>query len=63
MLSPVPGSGQCGWCKDRFGFSRQIVPQGADILLMKNEAALRALMQMKKLDITKLKEAADETLD
>jgi predicted 3-demethylubiquinone-9 3-methyltransferase (glyoxalase superfamily) len=39
------------------------VPQGADSLLMKNEAALRALMQMKKLDITKLKEAADETLD
>ena len=62
-LSHVPESEQCGWCKDRFGVSWQIVPKDADSLLMKNEATIRAFMQMKKLDIARLKEAAGEKPD
>ncbi|MDD4081672.1 MAG: VOC family protein [Eubacteriales bacterium] len=60
-LSHVPESEQCGWCKDRFGVSWQIVPRDAEALLMKNEATIRAFMQMKKLDIARLKEAAGGT--
>jgi len=53
----------CGWLKDKFGLSWQIVPT---ILpeLMKDVAkagkVMTAFMQMKKLDIEKLKEAAHE---
>lgn len=59
-LSHVPESEQCGWCKDRFGVSWQIVPRDADSLLMKNEATIRAFMGMKKLDLVRLQEAAGE---
>ncbi|NLG57956.1 MAG: VOC family protein [Clostridiales bacterium] len=59
-LSHVPESEQCGWCKDRFGVSWQIVPRDADSLLMKNEATIRAFMGMKKLDLAALKAAAGE---
>jgi predicted 3-demethylubiquinone-9 3-methyltransferase (glyoxalase superfamily) len=47
-LSSVPEAEQCGWCKDRFGLSWQIVP--ADMaVLMKRPQAFAKLMQMKKL--------------
>lgn len=57
-LSHVPESGQCGWCKDRFGLSWQIVPRDMDELIQ-TEAAVRAMMQMKKIDIAALKNAAE----
>ncbi|HZV70380.1 MAG TPA: VOC family protein [Saprospiraceae bacterium] len=56
---------QCGWCKDKFGISWQVVP---DILMKyhqdpdKAKAArvMEAMMKMKKIDIAKLKEAAGD---
>lgn len=49
-LSSVPESEQCGWCKDRFGLSWQIVPENIGEL-MKRPGAYSHLMQMKKLVI------------
>lgn len=49
-LSSVPESEQCGWCKDKFGLSWQIVPADMDELLQKPDAFAR-MMQMKKIVI------------
>jgi predicted 3-demethylubiquinone-9 3-methyltransferase (glyoxalase superfamily) len=48
---------QCGWLKDKFGLSWQIVPARLGALL-KHPKAMQALMQMKKLDIAELERAA-----
>jgi predicted 3-demethylubiquinone-9 3-methyltransferase (glyoxalase superfamily) len=55
-------SQQCGWLKDKFGASWQVVPTILPKLLMdpdhrKSERAMQALLKMKKLDIEKLKQA------
>jgi predicted 3-demethylubiquinone-9 3-methyltransferase (glyoxalase superfamily) len=48
---------QCGWLKDKYGLSWQIVPDSlAD--LMKHPKAVQAMMQMVKLDIATLENAA-----
>ncbi len=49
-LSAVPESEQCGWCKDRYGLSWQIVPENMDELMNKPDAFAK-LMEMKKLVI------------
>ena len=51
---------QCGWLKDRFGLSWQIVPHVLPGLMKEPNAGkiMGALMQMTKLDIAKLQEAA-----
>lgn len=49
-LSTVPESEQCGWCKDRFGLSWQIVPANMGELMQHPDAFAR-LMQMKKIVI------------
>lgn len=49
-LSSVPASEQCGWCKDKFGLSWQVVPQNMGEL-MKRPGAYAHMMQMKKLVI------------
>lgn len=49
-LSCAPESEQCGWCKDRFGLSWQIVPSDIDEL-MKKPGAYAKLMPMKKIII------------
>jgi predicted 3-demethylubiquinone-9 3-methyltransferase (glyoxalase superfamily) len=49
-LSSVPESEQCGWCKDRFGLSWQVVPENMGDL-MNRPGAFARLMQMKKLVI------------
>lgn len=63
-LSKVPESEQCGWCKDQFGLSWQIVPENIVQLMSPggsyNPAAFQAMMQMKKLDIAELQKAAAE---
>lgn len=56
---------QCGWLKDKFGLSWQIVPTILPELMKssdpkKSERVMKALMQMTKLDIAKLKEAAEQ---
>jgi predicted 3-demethylubiquinone-9 3-methyltransferase (glyoxalase superfamily) len=61
-LSAVPSSEQCGWLKDRFGVSWQIVPRAMDKMMQDaDEAGLaritQAFLPMKKLDIAKLEQA------
>jgi len=53
---------QCGWLRDRYGVSWQIVPAVLGGLLQDRDAekaagVMRAMLQMEKLDIAKLKEA------
>lgn len=50
---------QCGWLKDKFGLSWQVVPANIGELAGKPKA-MQALMQMKKLDIATLEQAARE---
>jgi predicted 3-demethylubiquinone-9 3-methyltransferase (glyoxalase superfamily) len=52
-LSAVPASEQCGWCKDRFGVSWQVVPANTSSL-MRTPAQVQAMMRMKKIDIAAL---------
>jgi predicted 3-demethylubiquinone-9 3-methyltransferase (glyoxalase superfamily) len=55
-----PKAQQCGWLKDKFGLSWQIVPSILPRLMDDKSRAGRvmsALMQMKKLDIKALEEA------
>lgn len=49
----------CGWLRDKFGLCWQIVPARLPELV-RNPNAMRALMQMKKLDIGALERAAKE---
>jgi predicted 3-demethylubiquinone-9 3-methyltransferase (glyoxalase superfamily) len=49
-LSSVPEAEQCGWCKDKFGVSWQIVPKNTEELL-KRPGAFARMMEMKKLVI------------
>ena len=56
--------GQCGWLEDKFGLSWQIVPNGflnmmSDSDPEKSKKAFQAMLQMQKLDLAKLKEAAE----
>ena len=52
---------QCGWLKDKFGLSWQIVPRGMAEMMSgdpaKAQRAFKAMLQMKKLDINELKRA------
>jgi predicted 3-demethylubiquinone-9 3-methyltransferase (glyoxalase superfamily) len=64
-LSADQKAEQCGWLKDKFGLSWQIVPTVMDEMLKdKNETQLarvtKAFLKMKKFDIAKLKEAYGE---
>lgn len=64
-LSAVPESEQCGWLKDKFGLSWQIVPRRMGELLSSPDrtkalAATRAMLRMKKLVIADLEKAYEE---
>ena len=48
---------QCGWLKDKFGLSWQIVPARLPELI-KHPKAMQAMLKMKKLDIAELQRAA-----
>lgn len=57
-------TGQCGWLKDRYGLSWQIVPTVLDSLAgssdrTRAQQAIDAMMTMDKLDIAALQEAYD----
>ena len=61
-LSAEPKAEQCGWLKDKFGLSWQIVPTAMDEMLRdKDESKLarvtEAFLKVKKFDIAKLREA------
>jgi predicted 3-demethylubiquinone-9 3-methyltransferase (glyoxalase superfamily) len=49
-LSKVPESEQCGWCKDQFGLSWQIVPENMAELMQKPDA-FKTLMDQHKIVI------------
>ena len=61
-LSAVPEAEQCGWCKDKYGLSWQIVPENMGELMAgpdgsQNPKAFQAMMQMKKIDVAALQNA------
>jgi predicted 3-demethylubiquinone-9 3-methyltransferase (glyoxalase superfamily) len=61
-LSEGGQKSRCGWLKDKFGLSWQVVPSGMTELLggkdpEGSKRAMLAMMQMDKLDIAKLREA------
>jgi predicted 3-demethylubiquinone-9 3-methyltransferase (glyoxalase superfamily) len=51
-LSKVPASEQCGWCKDQYGLSWQVVPKNMEEL-MQRPNAYEHMMEMKKIEIDK----------
>ena len=61
-LSAGGQEGQCGWLKDKFGLSWQIVPSVVPKLMTdpdpeKSKRVMEAIFQMKKIDIARLKQA------
>lgn len=63
-LSAVPESEQCGWVKDRYGLSWQIIPR-ALLRLMDDpdperaRRAMEAMLEMKRIDVAAAERAAD----
>jgi predicted 3-demethylubiquinone-9 3-methyltransferase (glyoxalase superfamily) len=56
---------QCGWLKDKYGVSWQIVPTVLGELLndpdpVKSKRVMKAMLQMNKIDIAKLKQAYEQ---
>lgn len=49
--------GRCGWLKDRFGLSWQIVPPNMPELIGGSPSAMQAMLKMDKLDIAELQRA------
>jgi predicted 3-demethylubiquinone-9 3-methyltransferase (glyoxalase superfamily) len=63
-LSAVPEAEQCGWVKDRFGVSWQIVPRQLIKLIgdadqARAKRAFEAMMPMKRIDIAAIERAAN----
>lgn len=57
---------ECGWCKDRWGFSWQITPRRLMELVTdpdhaKAKRAMEAMMTMAKIDIAKIEAAANQS--
>src|SRR5262249_21570265 len=64
-LSAGGGEVECGWLKDKFGLSWQIVPTALWELLSipdqeKSQRVMKTMLGMKKLDIRALRQAADK---
>jgi predicted 3-demethylubiquinone-9 3-methyltransferase (glyoxalase superfamily) len=64
LLSDGGEEGRCGWLKDRFGLSWQVVPVGLVNLLTdpdpgRAQRAMQAMLGMSKLDLTAMRAAAD----
>jgi len=63
-LSAGGRADQCGWLQDKYGLSWQIIPTALGRMLNDNDAkkanaAMRAMLQMKKIDIQGLQQAYD----
>ncbi len=64
-LSEGGQESQCGWLKDKYGLSWQIIPTALPELLKdkdpeKSKKVMKAMFQMKKIDLIILKQAAQE---
>lgn len=57
-LSAGGSESQCGWLKDKFGLSWQIVPARLPELI-KHPKAMQAMLRMKKLDVAELERASN----
>lgn len=60
-----PTAQQCGWLKDKFGISWQVVPEGMEKLLNnpdkeKANKGMQAVMRMKKFNLNALREAVNK---
>jgi len=56
--------GQCGWCKDRFGVSWQLIPNALMELAgdkdpERGQRVMQAMLQMTKIEIAELQRARD----
>jgi predicted 3-demethylubiquinone-9 3-methyltransferase (glyoxalase superfamily) len=65
-LSEGGEPGPCGWLKDKYGVSWQVIPTVLNELLSdpdkeKSQRAMKAMLEMGKIDIAALKKAADQT--
>lgn len=63
-LSAVPEAEQCGWVKDKYGLSWQVVPRRMLQLLAdpdhaRAKRAMEAMLQMKRIDIAAVERAAE----
>ena len=64
-LSEGGEKGQCGWLKDKYGVSWQIVPSILGKMMLdknaeKTEKVMKAMLQMNKIDIKTLKQAYEQ---
>jgi predicted 3-demethylubiquinone-9 3-methyltransferase (glyoxalase superfamily) len=64
-LSAGGAEGQCGWLKDKYGLSWQVIPDVLGELLQDKDAGkasrvMQAMLQMRKIDIAKLKQAYEQ---
>lgn len=58
--------GPCGWCKDRFGISWQVIPReleelSGDYSTAANQRVCQAMLRMGKIDVAELQRAYDGT--
>jgi len=63
-LSEGGEKGQCGWLKDRFGFSWQVFPDELDDLVfdpdpVRAERAMRSMLTMTRIDLSEVRRAMD----
>jgi predicted 3-demethylubiquinone-9 3-methyltransferase (glyoxalase superfamily) len=59
-----PNAQQCGWLKDKFGLSWQVVPEGMEAMMNDSESpeaqrAMSAMLRMKKIDMNEIQRAYD----
>ena len=64
-LSAVPEAEQCGWLKDKYGLSWQIVPSDMDRMMQDQDSerlarVTQALLRMKKFDLAALQKAYEK---
>ncbi|MBI2798460.1 VOC family protein [Candidatus Saccharibacteria bacterium] len=64
-LSAVPEAERCGWCKDKFGVTWQIIPKQLGELMSDSDSekvkrVTRAMLQMKKIVVADLESAYKE---
>jgi len=64
-LSEGGEKGRCGWLKDKYGLSWQIVPSALGEMLQdedaeKSKRVMKAMLQMDKIDIKALKQASEQ---
>jgi len=64
-LSEGGEKGQCGWLKDKYGVSWQIIPTALGEMLSdtdteKSKRVMKAMLQMNKIDVKSLKQAYEQ---